>query len=263
MLDGVETGYEGKFDFPGRAPELAYLLATVPRTGSSFLSHVLWRTGCLGAPLEYLNFDKEGPYFFAHGAPDQQDWLWRSVLRRRTSPNGVFGVKCFPTQLEALHQANPGLLKAIWSTLLPAGRPGRIVYLARRDRTAHAISYARATLSGIWRKEQEAGGRAEPDYSAEALATAERWIDAQTAAWEEMFAQLRIAPLRLWYEEVAASPDEAVRQVADYLGVTLDPAAAVEIPAVEKQAEAGARAWAERHKQGGQVAKATSPSGKG
>ena len=248
MLDGVETGYEGKFDFPRRTAETCYLLATVPRTGSSFLSHVLWRTGCLGAPLEYLNFDKDGPYFFAHDAPDQQAWLWRSVLRRRTSPNGVFGVKCFPTQLEALHQDNPALLNAIWATLLPAGKPGRIVALARRDRTAHAISYARATLSGIWRSEQEAGGRAEPEYSRQALATAEQWIDAQTSAWEEMFANLRIAPLRLWYEDVVADPDAAALQVANYLGVTLDPAAAVEIPAVEKQSEAGARAWAERHR---------------
>jgi LPS sulfotransferase NodH len=251
MRGAIETGYEGKFDFPGRAPELAYMLATVPRTGSSFLSHVLWRTGCLGAPLEYLNFDKDGPYFFAHGAADQQDWLWRSVLRRRTSPNGVFGVKCFPMQLEELHQGNPGLLSRIWSTLLPAGRPGRIVYLGRRDRLAHAISYARATMSGIWRREQEAGGRPEPEYSAEALKTAEQWIDMQAAAWEQMFETLRIDPLRLWYEDVAADPEAAARQVADYLGVTLDPSAAVAVPEVEKQSEAGARAWAERHEAGG------------
>ena len=248
MLEGVETGYEGKFDFPGRPPEITYMLATVPRTGSSWLSHILWRTGCLGAPLEYLNYDKAGPYFFAHDAPNEQNWLWRSVLRRRTSPNGVFGVKCFPMQLEALHQSNPGLLSAIWSTLLPADRSGRVIYLARRDRTAHAISYARATLSGIWRKEQETGERAEPDYSAAALATAEQWIEAQSAGWEDMFGNLRIEPLRLWYEDVAADPDDAVRKVADYLGVTLDPAAIVQIPAVEKQSEAGSRAWADQHR---------------
>ena len=144
-------------------------------------------------------------------------------------------------------RANRPCSKSIWSALLPAGRPGRIVYLARRDRLAHAISYARATLSGIWRREQEKDGRTEPEYSQAALATAEQWIDMQAAGWEEMFTNLRIDPLRLWYEDVAARPDEAARMVADYLGVALDPAAAVRIPAVEKQSESGARAWAERH----------------
>ena len=62
-----------------------------------------------------------------------------------------------------------------------------------------------------------------------------------------MFDNLRIDPLRLWYEDVAADPDGAARRVADYLGITLDPAAVVQIPAVEKQSEAGSRAWAERH----------------
>src|SRR6476661_8647489 len=36
MLEGVETGYEEKFDFPERSapPALIYTLASVPRTGS-------------------------------------------------------------------------------------------------------------------------------------------------------------------------------------------------------------------------------------
>ena len=142
------------------------------------------------------------------------------------------------------------MLSAIWSALLPAGRPGRS-YLARRDRLAHAISYARATIPGIWRKEQEKGGRAEPEYSPAALATAEQWIDMQSSAMGGHVQGLRITPLRLWYEDVAARPDEAARQVADYLGIAIDPAAAVPIPAVEKQSEAGSRAWAERHAEAG------------
>ena len=54
MLQGLDTGYEGKFDFAPRRepPSRPYLLASVPRTGSTLLSHLLWRTGCLGAPLE-------------------------------------------------------------------------------------------------------------------------------------------------------------------------------------------------------------------
>jgi LPS sulfotransferase NodH len=249
MLEGVDTGLEGKFDFPafGGPPEIVYMLATVPRTGSSFFSHALWRSGCLGAPLEYLNFDPAGPYSFASSSPDLQQRLWRSVLRRRTSPNGVFGFKCFPMQLQALEEGNQVLLAEVLAAALPRDRPKRIVYLARRDRVAHAISYARATLSGIWRKEQEEKGGVPVEYSQKALETAEHWIDLQTDVWERMFADLRIEPLRLWYEDVAARPGEAVGQVAAFLGVALDPGAEIEVPAVLKQSESDSVAWAMRY----------------
>jgi hypothetical protein len=54
-----------------------------------------------------------------------------------------------------------------------------------------------------------------------------------------MFRDLRIEPLRLVYEDVVERPQEAVAQVADYLGVALDPAAAVDVPSIDKQSEAG------------------------
>ena len=248
-MDGVDTGYEGKFDFPARTgpPAMAYLLASVPRTGSSWFSHLLWQTGCLGAPLEYLNFEKSGPYGFASESPDLQQQLWRSVLARRTSSNGVFGIKCFPMQLEALVQGNPALLSAVIQTLLPRGRAKKVVHLGRRDRIAHIISYARATMSGIWRKEQEGAPAPEPEYNEDALETANRWLTLQESAWAGMYKDLGIEPLRLWYEEAIADPEGAVRQVADYLGVAIDPQAAVAVPAVEKQSRGAGTDWAEQY----------------
>ncbi len=245
MLD-FETGYEGKFDFPGNVgnPQTFYILATMPRTGSSWFSHLLWATGCLGAPLEYLNFDAAGPYFFAHGNPALQEQTWRSVLRRRTSPNGVFGFKAFPTQLEVLQAENPGLMQAVMGQVM--ARP-RIVWLDRRDRVAHAISLARAALSGVWRQEQESGENIAPVYSPEMLAEAERRIESEREAWEAMFRDLRIEPLRLWYEDVVADPAGVTAQVAGFLGVAIDPAAAIDVPAVNKQSEAGALDWAAKY----------------
>jgi LPS sulfotransferase NodH len=247
VLVGVDTGYEGRFDFPPRqaAPTVAYMLASVPRTGSTFVSHLLWRTGCLGAPLEYLNFDPAGPYFFAAASPAQQLSLWRSVLRRRTSPNGVFGVKCFPTQLQALQESNPELLGSVLSTILESQGGPRAILLGRRDKVAHAISYARAILSGVWRREQEADREPEVDYSEVAVERALGLIEAQSAAWDDMFRDLKIEPLRLWYEDVLDSPERTQRQVADHLGVALDPAAAVDVPAVEPQSRADSQRWAE------------------
>lgn len=242
MFD-FDTGYEGKFDFPGggRAPETFYMLASIPRSGSSYVSHLLWETGCLGAPLEYLNFD--GPYAFARDSADLQLRLWRSVLRRRTSPNGVFGFKCFSMQLDALQKSNPALLAEALSVI----KRCRVIYLRRRDSVAQAISYARATQSGVWRKEQESDDAPTPDYSAAAIADAERSIDFQSDIWARMFGDLKIEPLSLWYEDVLAAPDDALRQVAAFIGATIDPAAVVPVPVVARQSESQGREWAARY----------------
>jgi LPS sulfotransferase NodH len=252
LKPGAVTGYEAQFDFPLREspPELVYLLASVPRSGSTYVSHLLWQTGCLGAPLEYLNFEPSGPYGFASDSPAGQADLWRSALHCRTSPNGVFGLKAFPLQLEGVHQANPQLVGNVMRTLFARGQRARVVDLRRRDRTAHAISYARALLSGIWRKEQEPDDRPEPEYSREALLRAMRMIEQQEGSWQAMYRDLRIEPLVIWYEDVLADPGTAIASVAAYLGVAIDPAAAVAVPAIERQSQAGARAWAERHAEG-------------
>jgi LPS sulfotransferase NodH len=207
----------------------------------------LWRTGCLGAPLEYLNFEPAGPYGFASGSIDMQRRLWRSVLRRRCSPNGVFGLKAFAPQLEQLKGKNPALLDEVLATMLPQGGPRRIVYLRRRDRVAQTVSYARATLTGVWRKEQEGTGAPPANYSEDALESAERGIVHQETGWEQMFAELRIEPLTVWHEDALADAAAVARAVADYLGVSIDPVAAVAVPPIEKQSEGDSREWAERY----------------
>lgn len=249
MLLGIETGYETEFDFPPfrGPPARPYLLASVPRSGSTLVSHLLWQTGCLGAPLEYCNFDPDGPYGHASQSPAEQQRLWRAALARRTSRNGVFGLKGFPVQFEALQDANPALLVQVMRTILPSRKRGRIILLHRRDRTAHAISYARAILSGIWRAEQERGGRAEPDYSRVAVERAERMIESQEAAWGAMLGDLQITPLELWYEDVLADAAATIDRVAAYLEVEIEPGAAVKVPPIERQSQHGARAWAKRH----------------
>jgi LPS sulfotransferase NodH len=249
MLLGIETGYEPEFDFSpfAGAPARPYLLASVPRSGSTFVSHLLWQTGCLGAPLEYCNFEPGGPYGHASQSPGEQRRLWHSALARRTSPNGVFGLKGFPVQFEALQKTNPALLVEVLRTVLPSRESGKVILLHRRDRTAHAISYARAILSGIWRAEQEREGRAEPEYSRLAVERAERMIENQERAWLAMLADIGIAPLELWYEDVLADPAATLEAVAAFLCVEIDPASSVKVPPIERQSQAGAREWARRH----------------
>lgn len=249
MLTRVDTGYEGKFDFPTRpqAPDLTYLLASVPRAGSTYFSHLLWRTGCLGAPLEYLNFEAAGPYGFAAGSPQLQLQLWYSVLRRRCSPNGVFGLKAFAPQLDQLQRKNPDLLDEVLAAMLPSGARRRVIYVRRRDRLAQVVSYARASLSGIWRKDQESAVAQPIEYSQEAMEAAERGIALQESIWEQMFKELGIDPLTVWHEDALTDAVLMVETVANYLGVKIDPATAVEVPRIDRQSEGDSPAWAERY----------------
>lgn len=246
--EDVVTGYEEGFDWPAfHGTPRPYMLATVPRSGSTFFSHLLWETGCLGAPLEYLNFEPTGPFGTVHGSPAAQIDLWERVIRHRTSPNGIFGLKAFPLQMEVLGRANPALLGQAMRFFLSGGPNSRVVQLRRRDTTAHAISLARASLSGIWRQEQEGDDRAEPGYSAAMVERAGRELAAQEQAWAQMYRELSITPLVLWYEDVVEDPPAAVTAVAQYLDVTIDPQARVEVPRIKRQAQKGAEDWKRRH----------------
>lgn len=250
MLEGIETGYEEKFDFPYRdaAPERIYILASVPRTGSTYLGHLLWRSGCLGAPLEYFNFLPTGHYSIAAGAPQKQIEIWRSVLHHRTSPNGVFGVKCFPGMVDDLARGNPALFQEVTALLLTANPDPRVVQLRRRDRIAHAISFARAKHSGIWRAEQEEKGQpATVPYSQQAVDEALQALNREEAAWDSLYANSGVTPLVLWYEDVVDQPERTIQSVAEYLEVMLDPSAAVAVPDIRRQSRTDAERWAERH----------------
>ena len=43
--------------------------------------------------------------------------------------------------------------------------------------------------------------------------------------------------------EHVVGPQRAVATVADYLGMSIDPAAAVEVPRIERQAQGGRKKW--------------------
>ena len=234
-----ELLYTTRFDFPSHRharPTIQLMIATVPRSGSTAFCLELWRTGLLGAPLEYTNLKMVN-----------QDIRWKKLLRReseywrvlqsvRTGLNGVFSYKFFVQGYAEILKEKPKLLRRI--------APTHVVYLTRKDKLAQAISYSRAIRSGAWFANVPLEKPCEYDgaHIRECLDT----LSLQEQSWEHVFDITCAKPLRVTYEGFLASPRSTVQAVLEYVvpgSLTGQP---LQIPQLEIQRDMASDDWKSR-----------------
>lgn len=92
--------YSEAYDLLARKdrPKTRYMVASIPRSGSTYFCLQMWRQGVFGAPMEYINFPRLRRLIDRLGSGDVVRH-WRRVQRVRTTPNGVFGYKSFVPDL--------------------------------------------------------------------------------------------------------------------------------------------------------------------
>jgi LPS sulfotransferase NodH len=239
--------YDAEFDFNcfGRDPIGTYMLATLPRSGSTFCAIRLWQTGLLGAPMEYLNFRIMGDLFQRLGYRPGEDGLieatkvsayWRDVQRLRTSSNGVFGYKMFTSNYTEVAKKFPDFLPSI--------TPNYVIYLTREDAIGQAMSYSRAQRSRVWFA--GAGQNPAVEYDYEHIKICLRSIEQQKAAWESVFQLTGVKPHRISYENLMTSGDQVIAGVLRAMGMSPDASSALEIPMIMRQTDGISRSWRER-----------------
>lgn len=234
----IPLSYQAYGDFPRRdcVPALSYMVATSPRSGSTYFCLLLWRSGALGAPMEYLNFRSSGGIAQRLGG-DSITAYWEELLRLRTSPNGVFGFKIFVGNYVQTLKVHPDLVPHIGSD--------KVIFLRREDKIAQAVSHHKAMETGLW----FAGfpRHQEVEYDFQKLLRCYRWAKQQDLQWEKLFSLTGAEPLRLTYEDVVSDPVSAIDRVCTYLNVAQDPSMTLEhIALTEPQADSLSREWAER-----------------
>jgi LPS sulfotransferase NodH len=210
---------EPGFDLPPSGmPCRDYLICSTPRSGSTLLAALLRGSGQMGVPHEYLNAGVHQPVLArrldalaADGSVDFVRYL-DALRRRRTSPNGVFGMKAHFSQLQP-HLAFEPISRFV--------RGATLIRIRRRDRIAQAISLYRAMASGIW--SIAAGGMAEPSpeiaYDGAAIGNCLSSIEAQEQGWDGFLATNSRLARDIWYEDLIASPDTVCREACKAVGV--------------------------------------------
>lgn len=225
------------YDFPEFAGEpRSYLIATTPRCGSHYLGHLLFATGVLGSPLEYFSKGRLRDWQERLGASDRQQ-LFQRLFRRRTSPNGWFGVKAHWPQFQQIVDDPP---------LYDLFHFQRFIHIERSDRLAQAISWVIAQQSSAWISFHEASE--EPTYDFAAIQNALAVIDAQTAQWKQFFTTHSIEPLPLLYEDLITAPDAELDRVFTHCNVTRAPSHTRPTHQPQQQASRRNQEWAERYR---------------
>lgn len=234
----VDQLYRRDYDLPvvAEGARQTYMVASIPRSGSTYFVLRLWAAGAFGAPLEYVNMNTNRPVF--NRVPNATlDEYWSQLQRIRTGRNGVFGYKMFIPNYREVSQREDAFLKRI--------APDHVVYFTREDKAAQAVSYARAIQTKRWfaiAKEVN-----EPTYDFEFIHKQELSVIRQEAAWEQIFALTETAPLRVGYSEILNDEEGALDRIAAFMGVEYDRDRRIDIARLDRQSDSLNDEWIERY----------------
>jgi trehalose 2-sulfotransferase len=227
------------FDFEGPVTlRKSYIIASLPRSGSQFLSGELWKTGVLGAPCEYLfpAYDMR-PMMNRLRATSPGDYIAKLVACR-SSPNGVFGMNVHIQHFKPFLRGYPALLDVL--------HPLAFIYTTRRNKIAQAVSMAKAYQTSTWTSLQTRAVTSPTTYNRELIERCIADLVHQEQEWEQWFAEHDARPFRLAYEDLAADRAGTIQAILALLGVEHDERKAVEIPPVERQSDGTNAEWIAR-----------------
>jgi LPS sulfotransferase NodH len=217
------------------------MIAALPRSGSTAFCLDLWRTGLLGAPLEYTNLELMREDRRWRKLLRRELHFWRELQRLRTGPNGVFSYKFFVMQYVELLNDKPNLLTHI--------TPTHVVFFTRKDKLSQAISYSKAMRSGAWFADAPTERRCE--YDAAHIEQCQDLISRQEQTWEHVFDITNTSPLRVEYEAFLSAPSTIVQSILQYVAPGSLMRQRLQIPQIEIQRDALSEEWRQRFLESG------------
>jgi len=210
---------DARFDqpmFEGRGTD--YFICSIPRSGSTLLSYLLRDSGVMGVPHEYLHPTVHLPVLARRFQSIRQDGTvdidlyLRQLHKRRSTTNGIFGLKAHFSQLFPLLHI-PAIAKSFEGAWL--------IRIRRRDLIRQAISYYTADVTGVW-STLDAASLADvppPEYNGVAISQYLSTILAEDEGWEGLLADRKSSVLNVWYEDLVSDTDRVCRAVCDHVRV--------------------------------------------
>lgn len=219
-------------DFAGNTPvRMRYGILSSQRSGSTLLARALFETRNAGDPLEYFNLRLLA---LARKQTGNQSLTSIDFMRlmqlRRTSPNGVFGMKIHYEQMLRAFQAsvpNDQMVKFL------RGHQ-HLFWIRRRDRLRQGISHAIATHSDSWSSEEPPKAPAGSVSCLDCIHSIQV-ISFQDLGWEQLIKAAKLNVRIIWYEDLISDYEGTCRMVLQDLNLT-SAAPNIPLPPIKRQA---------------------------
>ncbi|MFC7705785.1 Stf0 family sulfotransferase [Plastorhodobacter daqingensis] len=192
-----------------------YVIHFTPRSGSSWLTEVISRTGQLSAANEAFNPNFIPRIAQALGAATMEDYI--ALLLRRFNTGGIYGVEITAHQMNAVFGSYEGFHRFFPDVTS--------FWLTRKDIVAQAVSLAKMVTTSVAHT---------PGLDAQRLQEAERGFDYDAKlikqwllhilvaeeACEDWFEAYDLAPRRLCYEQITTQgPGPTLDEITGHLGL--------------------------------------------
>lgn len=232
--------YEDQFsenhDFPRlETPSKVLIIASTARCGSHMLGHALHQTNRFGFPLEYANPANLAEWKKRFGIVDFQE-VMTEIQRRRTSPNGVFGIKIhYPhiSQFGGFHNLVRFFPNAYY------------VLLSRKDVLRQAVSLSIASQTGVWISGQKPVN-SNPKYMFKHIDNCLRQTILHNSSWRYTLAASGCNYIEMDFDHVRHNLVQSIKYIASFLDIDIDSDQIPKEQITKKQSEDKNNEWAIR-----------------
>lgn len=198
-------------------PSQKYCIASTPRSGSTLLSRMLFATGMAGNPKEYLNPLLMQAWSRVNNKPLLLHDYLDDIKSKRTSINGIFGMKVHWRHLEKLREKKV----PIQDIHLIMNEFDKYIFISRKDKISQAISYYIASSTGIFHSDQEEWLSEfeihQPAFKAEYILRHLADIVREEDGWHKFFEETQKPTLRVWFEDLISDYESKSKEIISFL----------------------------------------------
>lgn len=196
-------------DFPRvTKPSKVLIIASTGRSGSHMLGHALHENKNFGFPLEYVNPGNIAEWKRRLGKDDFKEVL-SEIQQRRTSQNGVFGIKIHYSHIKMFGGFDQ--LKEMFPDAF-------YVLLTRKDVLKQAISLSIAGQTGVWISGQEPVTD-NPQYNFKDIDKCLSETICENASWRYILAANKCNHIEMSFDFVRNNLASSIEQIAKFMDI--------------------------------------------